>query len=173
MANITLGEITKTFGLEGGVKVYALTSFKDARFKNGNSLLVTNPETKESEKVTVSSYRDSGAFVFLSFKEWTSIEQAEAHLHDNIEIEETKAPLPKGYYRYIDLVGCLVQDEAGKKLGKVKEVLTNAPTANLRVAREGKKDFFVPFLMKEFIQTIDIKNKVITIKVIPGLIDEN
>jgi 16S rRNA processing protein RimM len=170
MANITLGEITKTFGLDGGIKVYSLTSFKDARFKVGNSLLVTNPENKESEKVTVSSYRDSGAFVFLSFKEWTSIEEAEKHLHYNVEIEEAKAPLPKGYYRYRDLVGCTVKDEKGVTLGFVKEVLTNAPTANLRVSQEGKKDFFVPFLMKEFIQTIDIKNKVITIKVIPGLL---
>lgn len=152
------------------MRVYSLTSFKDKRFKKGTSLFVSDPSSGLKETVTIDSYRDAGDFVFLHFKEWKTIEEAEKRLHHTIEIEEKDAPLPKGYYRLSDLVGCSIIDDEGKKLGTVTEVSGVAVTKNLRVKRENGKDFFVPFLMGEFIKTIDIEKKEIRIHVIPGLL---
>jgi 16S rRNA processing protein RimM len=170
MEYIRLGEIIKTFGVNGQVKIYSLTSFPLTRFKLGNKVTLLDPLTNNRTTVTINYFRDAAPFAFLGFKEIKSINEAEAVLHSFLEISKDEASLPSGYYRYADLVGCKVINEDRKPLGIVKEVLSNSPVLNLRISREGQKDFFVPFLMKEFIKFIDIEKKEITIKVIPGLL---
>jgi 16S rRNA processing protein RimM len=166
---VKLAEITKTLGLKGQVRCYSLTDFPAERFKRGHKLILQETDGTTST-VTVDYFRDEGRFVVLGFKEWTTIEDAEKHPHASLMIEKENAPLPDGYYRLEDLKGCEVLDENGKKLGTVSDVLSYAPTKTLRVSRDGAADFFVPFLLKEFVLSIDIEKKKITIKVIPGLL---
>ena len=166
---VKLAEITKPVGLKGQVRCYSLTDFPEERFKRGRELTLLEQDGSSST-VTVSYFRDEGRFVVLGFKEWATIEDAEKHPHASLMVERDNAPLPKGYCRLEDLKGCLVNDEAGKILGTVKDVLSYAPTKTLRVSREGQPDFFVPFLLGEFVVNIDLDAKKITIKVIPGLL---
>ncbi len=169
MEGIELGVINRTFGLKGEMRVYSETDFPALRFKKGAKMFLLSTKGEETP-VTVSSFRDAGQFYFVSFKEITSIEEAEKHLKEAIIIPAENASLPKGYYRNGELEGCEVYDENGLLLGKVKKVETNAPTSNLRVTREGKKDFFVPFLFDTFIVSVDTENKKIVIKVMEGMI---
>jgi len=166
---IKLAEIGKTVGLKGQVRAYCLTDFPSERFKRGTQLTVLQGDGT-SFPVTVNFFRDEGRFVVLGFKEWPNIEEAEHHLPCSILIERENAPLPKGFYRLEELKGLDVVDEAGSKLGVVKDVLSCAPTKTLRVGREGGPDFFVPFRFETFIVSIDLVAKKITIKVIPGLL---
>jgi 16S rRNA processing protein RimM len=166
---IKLAEIGKTVGLKGQVRCYCLTDFPEERFKRGSKLFVLSGDGT-SLPVTVNFFRDERRFVVLGFKEWPTIEEAELHLHSSLMIEREKAPLPAGYYRLEELKGLEVIDEAGQKLGFIKDVLSCAPTKTLRVGREGASDFFVPFIMETFILSIDLSTKKITIKVIPGLL---
>jgi 16S rRNA processing protein RimM len=170
MEYIRLGQITKTFGLKGQVRCFSLTDFPAQRFQLGTKLSLLNEKTKERQEVTVDYFRDAGEAFFLGFEEWKTIEQAEGYLGSFIEIDQKLAPLPKGYYRLQDLRGCAVLDETGTKLGVVKDVLSYAPTKTLQIGRENQKDFYVPFLAKEFIVSVDIAKKVIVIHVIPGLL---
>jgi 16S rRNA processing protein RimM len=170
MEYVRLGQIVKSFGLDGQVKVYSLTDFASARFKKGTTLSLYNEKNKTRQDAVVSFFRDSGSYYFLGFEGITDIDQTAALMGAYVEIDESKAPLPKGMYRLEDLKGCAILDESGKKLGIVSDILSYAPTKTLVVKREGAKDFFVPFVMKEFVQSIDIAKKEITIKVIPGLL---
>lgn len=169
MEGIELGVINRTFGLKGEVRVYSETDFPALRFKKGAKMVLVSA-TGEATPVTVASFRDAGQFLFVSFKEIGSIEEAEKHLKDTILIAKEDAKLPDGYYRNGELEGCEVYDENGTRLGKVKKVENNAPTANLRVAREDKKDFFVPFLFDTFIVSVDLTNKKIVIKPMEGML---
>lgn len=169
MSRIELGSIQRTFGLNGEVRVYSETDFASLRFKKGAKMFLVSKK-KEELPVTIKSFRDAGQFFFVSFEEITSIEEAEKHLRDVIEIEEKDAPLPDGYYRNGDLEGCSVFDEQGNLLGKVKRVETFAPVANLRVGRDGKKDFFVPFLFDKFVLSVDLIKKEIVIKLMEGML---
>lgn len=166
---IKLAEIGKTVGLKGQVRAYCLTDFPAERFKRGTQLTVLQGDGT-SFPVTVSFFRDEGRFVVLGFKEWPSIEEAERHLPCTLLIEREKATLPKGYFRLEELKGLDVLDEAGNKLGVVKDVLSCAPTKTLRVGREGAPDFFVPFRFETFIVSIDLPAKKIIIKVMAGLL---
>ncbi len=170
MKRIELGVINRTFGLHGEMRVFSETDFPSLRFQIGAKMVLVSKKRLETP-VTVSSFRDAGQFVFLSFEEITSIEEAEKHIHDAILVNEEDAPLPEGYYRNGDLVGLEVRDEDGELLGTVKKVETNAPTPNLRVGRSNnQKDFFVPFLFDQFIVSVDLDKKQIIIKVMEGML---
>ena len=82
---------------------------------------------------------------------------------------KNEAPMPEGTYRIASLLDCTVLDKERKKLGVVKDVLTYAPKSILRVGREKKKDFFVPFV-DDYLLNIDLEKKEITILVVPGML---
>jgi len=170
MEYLRLGQASKTFGLLGQIRFFSLTNFAKTRFKLGSLYTLYNEKTDERISVTLSAFRDSGDSFFLGFKEITTIDQASHYLSWFIEMDKALAPLPKGYYRLQDLKGCAILDEDQKKLGAVTDILSFAPTTTLVVSREGGKPFFVPFIMKEFILSIDIEKKEIVIKVLPGLL---
>jgi 16S rRNA processing protein RimM len=170
MEYVRLGQVSKTFGLEGQVRVFSLTDFAAKRFKIGAKVSLFNEKTNERSELTLKSFRDSGDSYFLGFEEIPNIDAAEKIIGDYVEIDKALAPLPKGFYRLEDLKGCAILDENKKVLGKVSQILSYAPTKTLVVSRDGAKPFYVPFVMDEFILTIDIAKKEITIKVMPGLL---
>jgi 16S rRNA processing protein RimM len=170
MEYLRLGQASKTFGLLGQIRFFSLTDFAKQRFHVGNTYLLFNEKSNERVPVTLSFFRDASDSYFLGFKEITTIDQASHYLGWFIEMDKALAPLPKGYYRLQDIKGCAVFDENKKKLGTVSDILAYAPTKTLVVSREGEKPFYVPFLMKEFILSIDVEKKEIVIKVMPGLL---
>jgi 16S rRNA processing protein RimM len=170
MEYLRLGQVSKTFGLEGQVRVFSLTDFAQKRFKIGSKVSLFDERSGERKEFTVKSFRDSGDSYFLGFEEIPNIDEAQKIIGWYVEMDKALAPLPKGYYRLEDLKHCAVIDEKGNKLGEVSEIFSYAPTKTLVVSREGAKPFYVPFVLDEFILKIDIAKKEITIKVIPGLL---
>jgi 16S rRNA processing protein RimM len=171
MEYIRLGQIGKPFGISGQVRCFSLTDFAAERFAIGAKLSLLDPATGARRTATVSSFRDAGAFCFLGFEEIASIPEAKAVQGFFIEIDKSQAPLPDGYFRLEDLKGCAIIDQAtGQNLGSVTDVLSYAPTKTLVVSRQGAKPFYVPFVMGEFIASLDLSAKRIAINVIPGLL---
>jgi 16S rRNA processing protein RimM len=169
METIRLGKIVNYFGLKGEVKVISMTDFPKERFRLRAKLSLFNEQSNDRVEVTVKSFRDQGNVYVIGFEEIPSINEAEKYVNYFIEVEKDKAPLPEGYVRLQDLLGCQVQDDQGKVLGKVIDILTYSPTKTLKVEREGNKPFYVPFV-DEFIKAVDVANKIIVINVIEGLL---
>lgn len=170
MEYVRLGQVVKSFGLDGQVRCFSLTDFAKQRFKIGAKVSLLNEKTQERIPLTVTAFRESGDCYFLGFEEIKNIDEAEKIRGYFVEMDKANAPLPKGFYRLEDLKGCAVLDENLRKLGLVSDILSYAPTKTLVVSRENAKPFYVPFVMKEFIQKVDIEKKQIIIKVIPGLL---
>lgn len=171
MKTICLGKIIKPFGLDGVLRCKSLTSFAKSRFHLGRKLFLVNPKTKESEEVEVASFRDSGDYYFLSFKDLNDINLVEKYVGCDIEIDENEAPLPDGYYRLADLIGCKVfNNENKEEIGEVIDVLTFSSSSNFKVKEKNGKNCYIPFVMKEFIVSLDIEKKEIFVNVIPGLL---
>ena len=79
--------------------------------------------------------------------------------------------LPEGFYRLSDLIGCHVLNaETGELIGEVIDVLTFSSSSNFKIKETNGKTCYIPFVMKEFIETLDIEKKEITVHVIPGLL---
>lgn len=168
MEYVSVAYLSKTFGLQGAFKAVSMTDYPNLRFKKGRKFYLVDEKTGDSKEVTLASFRDNGQVYLLRFEEITSIDEAEKYLKRVVNMDKADAPMPKDSYRFADLIGCKVVDQAGAVQGTVTDVLEYAPTKSLRVHREGEKDFFVPFVDK-FVLEIDIEKKQIVIEVVEGM----
>lgn len=169
MPNVTLGTITKTFGLKGEVLVLSNTDYGKDRFKKGKRVFLVPKKEGEPIPFKVRSYRDSGNYYYLGLEGIDTIEKAQEFIGFTIEIPLEEAPMPPHTYRISDLLGCKVLSQDGEELGKVVDVTKTATTPNLKIQRE-KKAFYVPFKEELFVKKVDIENKTITIEVMEGLL---
>ena len=169
MEYLSLGKIIGSFGIDGTLKIYSTTNMSSKRYQKGNIVFLYNPQTQEREVHTVLAYRHSGNFDFVKLDGIDNPEVIQSLKSYEIHVEKDQKDLDKDTYFYSDLRGCKVVDQDGNELGTVREVEEFPAQLTLRVMRSGKQDFFVPFV-KQFIKEVNIKNKVILIKKIEGLL---
>ena len=77
--------------------------------------------------------------------------------------------LAEGEYWAHDLVGMRVLSEEGLHLGEVSDVVCRTVQDNLVVRDAGGAEFQLPFV-EEFVKKVDPVEKVITVKVIEGMV---
>ena len=168
MEYLSVGQIVKTIGLKGEVKVYPSTNFRDSRFSKGSHLFILNKNNEIVRELTVKSHKINGNCDNLIFNEISSIEEAEKLVHEYLNVVKDNAFLKKGEYFYSDLVGLDAYFDNGTLIGKVKKVEEYTSYQTLRVKTEGK-DVLIPFV-KAFIKEVSLEEKKIIIKFIEGLL---
>lgn len=168
MTKILVGKIVNTCGLKGEVKVINSSDFISDRYKKGNVLNVFNEEKNIDCMFTVSSFRQKDRFIYLKFKEISSIDQAELYKESLIMIDSDNLnQIDNDTFYHYQLLNMDVYYK-DKMIGKIREITDNGPQDLLRIQNE-KNSFLVPFI-DEFIECIDVENKKIILKNIEGLI---
>ena len=168
MEFLTVGQIVRTIGLKGEVKVYPSTHFRDSRFSKGSHVFLLTENNEIEQELTIKLHRKNGDCDNLVFEEISSIEEAEKIIHRDLCVEKNQKFLAKGEYFYSDLVGMNVVFDNGKKIGKVSKVEEFTTYATLRVKTD-EKDVLVPFV-KAFIKSISLEEKLIVVNFIEGLL---
>lgn len=168
MEYLSIGQIVKTIGLKGEVKVYPSTHFRDSRFKKGNHVFLLDSEKNIELTLTIKSHTKNGDCDNIYFDEIGTIEEAEKLVHKVLFVEKDPMFLKKGQYFYCDLIGCNTIFTNGTSIGTVVKVEEYSTYATLRIKTD-KKDVLIPFV-KAFIKKVDIDNKIITINFIEGLL---
>ena len=166
---LLLGYITDAFSLDGTFKVLSKTDFASKRYQEGKEVFLYQPNTKQRMTVIVENYRSSGQFDFVKVQGVNSKEEALEFKGYEIHALKDYDNMDKDTYYFVDLVGCKIIDEKGQEYGVVKQVEEFPAQLNLRVKRNGKEDFFVPFV-KAFIRRVDINKKEIEINIIEGML---
>ena len=87
----------------------------------------------------------------------------------NIEREECQE-LPENTYYAFELVGLEVITTDGRRLGVLEEVL-EYPANDVYVVMDGPKEYLIP-AVAEIIKKVDIKNRVMKIEPMEGLLEE-
>lgn len=167
MEYLSLGVIIGSFSLDGSVKILSSTDFSIDRYKIGRTLYLKKDE--DIINVTVNKYHRSGELDIVSFNEINNPEEALAKKGYEVLINKIEATLPKNTYHFYELESCDVYDEKDNRLGKVKKVEEYPAQITLRIIRDNKKEFQVPFV-KAFIKKVDIANHKIIINVIEGML---
>ena len=168
MEYLSVGQVIKTVGLKGEVKIYPSTNFRDSRFKKGSHLFILDKDNNVLRELTVKSHHQNGNCDNVIFEEISSIEEAEQIVHLYLNVVKDNSFLKKGEYFYSDLVGLDVYFDNEKYIGKVIRIEEYTSYQTLRVKTD-KKDVLIPFV-NAFIKNVDLENKKITIKVIEGLL---
>ena len=168
MEFLTVGQVVRTIGLKGEVKIYPSTHFRDTRFKKGARVFLLNEQNEIEKELTIKMHRTNGDCDNLIFEEISSIEEAEKINKKYLFVEKNTEILGKNEYFYSDLIGMKVDFDNGQSIGVVKAIEEYNSYATLRVKTSGK-DVLIPFV-KAFILSVSLEDKHITVKFIEGLL---
>jgi len=169
MAYINIGRIVNTHALKGELKIESWSDFDEIRYEKGNTVYIAHEG--EYLPVTVHSYRTHKGYALVAFEGLLDINLVEQYKGDLVAIkDEDRHELEEGEYYVDQLIGLMVEDEAGRHIGEVISVEeTSGAQNNLRVKRENNSDALIPFV-PAFIKNVDLRIKCITVHVEEGLL---
>ena len=154
---VTLGHICAVHGVRGWVKIHSYTEPKEAVLKYQPWLLDDEASTV---KVQASKIQPKGVIVKLDG--FDSVEQARTMIGKTISIvREQLEVLPENEYYWADLIALRVVNLDGEELGQVKSLMATGANDVLVVA--GAQERLIPFVMEQYIKTVDIPGGTITV----------
>lgn len=163
--DVVIGEIVSPFGRRGEVKVLPHTDFPE-RFERLNEAY-TGREKTGGQVLKIESVRYHKAVIIIKFAGIDDISAAETLRGAKIYIRESELmPLEEDEYYIRDIIGLEVVTTEEEHLGKVTEVL-RLPAHDVYVTDRA----MIP-AVKEFIVSIDLREKKIVVRPVEGLVQE-
>ena len=164
MEYLQVGKISNVHGLNGEVKVIALTDDIKRFGELDGVYMGMDKDYFEIEKV---SYQKGQAII--KFKGISSLAEAEDKINSFLWVKTEEAKRPEGAYFLFEIIGLEVYDVFGNYVGKVKDVLQ--PGANdVYVVKNGESEYLIPGI-KEIVVKIDLDEKKMTIDPLEGMIE--
>lgn len=156
---IEAGRITNTHGVSGEVKIEVWLDSPDF-LKKFKRIFLDDRELK------ILSARVHKGFLITKLEGVEDVNAAMALKGRTVYILRQDAKLPKGAYFIQDIIGARVQDEQGRQIGILSEVLER-PASNIYVVR-GAEEHLIP-AVPEFVVSADPEAGVITVHMIEGM----
>jgi 16S rRNA processing protein RimM len=161
-----IGVITKVFGIKGEVKLHSYA--RSAEDIASMKVLLLGRQAASVRQVILENVRVRGTDMYLKIENINDRSAAETLIGHFLFIDEKeRTHLPEGRYFIDDLIGLQVQDEQGRTLGRVKDVLTSTPQT-LLVVHTGHGDVLVPNV-PAIVSRIDMEKKMMVLTSPEGL----
>jgi 16S rRNA processing protein RimM len=169
---LLVGKIANTHGLRGELKVWPETDFPDVRFAKGSSLLLVHPEDESKmEQVKVAAAREQKGLYLIKFDRFDNINEVERFKGWSLMVPSDKrAKLEQDEYYFHDIIGCVVVSEEGETIGEITDILRPGANDVWVVARPKGKPVYLPYI-DDVVLSVDIANKMVTIRVMEGLLE--
>lgn len=165
---IVIGKIDRAHGIKGEAIITSYSDFPE-RFEHDNIVYVSSRNNQKQELKIEKSRVHHNRFI-IKFYNIDTRNEAEQLRGLTLEIlSEQIASLPEGRYWHHDIVGLDVYTDDNGFLGTISEVLENPANDIYVVKTPDKKEILLPAI-KDVILNIDLDNKKMTVKLIPGLI---
>lgn len=166
---VIIGKVGAAVGIRGEVRLI-IFSYDFRNIIPGKTVFLSkngNEERHQLEKVRI--HKGKPAVMLSGISDRTS---AEALTGMDIMIaEEDLEELEDGVYYVRDLIGMAVfdvaQDDYGRLLGRIKDVIQGGAQPLYVVERPRGTDILIPAVDK-FIKKIDVKNRRMEVELIPG-----
>lgn len=165
---LQVGIITSTHGVRGEVKVYPTTD-DPRRFRRLKEVVLDTG--REKLNLEIEGVKFFKQFVILKFKGLDNINDIEKYRQKSLYVTRKNAVrLQKDEYFIADLIGLKVQDEGGKELGTVKDVIETGANDVYEVEMADGKSLLLPAI-KQCILNVDVENGTMQVHVLEGLLD--
>ena len=167
---IKVGKIVGTHGYKGTVKVQMLTDFPE-RFKTMHKVKIS--QGKSLVELGIESCSAHQGQLLMKLQGIESIEEADKYRNAflNVSAEELY-PLPDGSYYHFQLIGMKVEDLEKGYLGQLTDILETGANDVYVIQSEVYGEILIP-VIKEVIREVDVTNKRMLIKLLPGLVGED
>lgn len=165
---LRVGTIASTHGIRGEVKVFPTTD-DVKRFKKLKKCFLDTG--KERIPLEVESVKFFKQFAILKFKGYDNINDIEKYKGKDLLVDRANAvKLEKDEYFIADLIGLKVVTDDGKDFGTLTDVLqTGANDVYVIEGCDGKEYLFP--VIRECVLDISLEKGVITVHIMPGLLD--
>ena len=173
MEKIKIGKIVSAVALKGEVKIYHYSDYKE-RFEELDRIILSSAGKKTAEReYEIEKVRYQKDMVIVKLRGVDDRNGAEALKDLDVLItEEDLRELPEDTFYIRDLIGCRVVDSRDMKtLGEISDVLQTGAQDIYQVELAGGGQALIP-VVGQFIESVDIDEKTVVVKVIPGLIPE-
>ena len=165
---LEIGKVNNTHGLKGEVK---LEMWCDG-IEYIKQLKTVYLDDKGSKALTLVSARPQKNIAILKFAEISSIEQAEELKNKVVFCNRNDAKIDEGAYYLADIIGCnMIDIESGREYGKIVDIM-NYGSSDIYDVVMNKKHYLIPAI-PDVVQKIDTENKIVLIKAMKGLFDED
>jgi 16S rRNA processing protein RimM len=159
-ASITIGRVLRPQGRKGEVLTLPLSD-RPERFPSLEKVHVETADGGLQELVVSDCWPHKGRFV-LKFEGVDSIEAADKlRGRELLLAEDELEQLPPGSYYHHQLRGLRVQDEAGRVLGRVQDVLETGAVPVLQIA-DAERELLLP-LAERFVLAVDVPGGTLTL----------
>ncbi|WP_303973421.1 ribosome maturation factor RimM [Streptococcus merionis] len=172
MNYFNVGKIVNTQGLQGEMRVMAVTDFAEERFKKGSVLCLFDDKDQLVKEVTVASHRKQKNFDIIKFKDHYHINDIEKYKGFGLKVaEENLSDLDDGEFYYHEIIGLDVY-EKNQLIGQITEILQPGANDVWVVKRQSKGDLLLPYI-PSVVLGVDISNNRVDVEVMEGLDDED
>ncbi|HZK10490.1 MAG TPA: ribosome maturation factor RimM [Clostridia bacterium] len=154
---IEIGRTIKAVGLRGEIKIHV---------QQPELLEIGKNYYLEDKVYTLEKIRFTKKATVIKFLGVDSIEEAQGQLQKKLSIKKEDIELEEGEFFESDLLGLKVIDEQGVDLGEIVDILY--PSSQTLYVIRGETEFMLP-AVKEFILSIDLDKKEMTVSLIEGL----
>lgn len=163
---VTVGQIERSFGVKGEVKVRSLTDVP-GRLEALTDVTVVAKDGKTMQ-TAVTHVRRTGSGFIVGLAGLTNPEDAGLWRGGLIQVPRGPVPpLPEGQYYECDLVGLTVQTEQGELVGALEQIW-ELPGNHVFVVRQGTKEVLIP-AAKDLVTAVDLDRRLMTVRLIEGL----
>ncbi len=163
MEKILMGKVVNVVGLKGEVKIYSYTD-RNERFEELEQIWLDN------KVYAIENVRYQNKVVILKLEGINDRNKAEEQRNKKVYIEDTDLQeLPEDTYYVRDLIGLSVISDDGE-LGKISDVIQNSAQDLYEVKTAEGKKIYIP-VVKEFVNEVDMENKVVKVTLPEGLLD--
>jgi 16S rRNA processing protein RimM len=164
---VQVGILRRPHGLKGETLVTINTDFPE-RLKVKTKLYLG----EDHLPVTIKSRRHHNDGMLLAFEEFGDKEALEQVRNLPLFVHVSEIPaLPAGEYYQHQLLGLDVLEEDGNALGTLAEILSTGANDVYVVREADGKELLLPAI-KDVVQKIDLEQRQITVRLLPGLRDE-
>ncbi len=162
-----IGQIVNTSGLKGVLKIKPFTD-DIKKFSNLKTIYIKTKNGLTEFKIEQVRYVKN--MVMLKLAGIDTVEEAEKYRNLYIKIlRDQEEELEEGSYYVVDILGCKVNTDANQELGKIVDVFQTGSNDVYVVKDEQGKQILLPAI-KQVIKNVDIKNKIITVHLLEGLV---
>jgi 16S rRNA processing protein RimM len=169
---VTLGRVIGAHGLRGEQRV-RLEGGTDNNLCAGSSVWLAreegDPKPVEARVRAVGAGRRGEARLALEGVDGREAAEALRGRLVQAGVDQL-GPLEAGEYYQYELVGCRVEDGAGRVLGVVQGIWETGAPDVLVVVDAGQRELLIP-AVREILREVDVAGRRITIEAPPGLLD--
>lgn len=165
---LQVGAITSTHGVRGEVKVFPTTD-DVKRFSKLKEVELETPTGTTTLHIKGVKYFKQ--FAILKFEEYDSLNDVESIKGRKLFVTRKNAvKLQKDEYFIADLIGMKVVDPEMQAEGELMDVLQTGANDVYDITLSDGRNFLLPAIA-DCIKKVDMKERVITIHILEGLLD--